>query len=98
MYGEGDCFLKCSRFDNGFTVEIMDPAIVKYNRANDKVKDYDKRKPYKSPWKSMVFKTAKELVNFISKNADKAIVAAKADDDTSEYETAWDMASSAKED
>lgn len=97
MYGEGECFMKASRFDNGFTIEIMDPAIVKYNRANDKVKDYDKRKPYKSPWKNMVFKTSKELIDFLVKNVDKAVVASKADSDTSEYETAWDMAT-AKDD
>ena len=34
MY-RGDEFLRISRFDNGFSVEIKDPGIVKYNKAND---------------------------------------------------------------
>lgn len=86
MYG-GDEFLRMSRFDNGFTVEIKDPGIVKYNKANDG-KEYDKRKPYKDPWRSFVFATSKLAIDFMEKNMDKAIVAAKTED-TNEYETAF---------
>lgn len=90
MYG-GDEFLRVSRFDNGFSVEIKDPGIIKYNKANDAVKNYDKRKPYKDPWRNFIFDTAEKAQKFISKNIAKAIVAAR-DEDTNEYQTAFDTA------
>lgn len=90
MYG-GDEFLRVTRFDNGFSVEIKDPGVVKYNKANDKIKDYDKRKPYKDPWRNFIFPTAEKACEFLTKNLDKAVTAAK-DEDTDEYQTAFDLA------
>lgn len=89
MYG-GDEFLRISRFDNGFSVEIKDPGIVKYNKANDG-KEYEKRKPYKDPWRNFIFPTAKKAIAFLEKNLDKAVTAAKTED-TNEFETAFDLA------
>ncbi len=93
MYG-GDEFLRVSRFDNGFLVEIKDPGIVKYNKKNDSVDDYKKRKPYRDPWRTFVFPTAQKAQAFMAANLDKAIVAAKTED-TSEFETAFDLAANA---
>ena len=89
MYG-GDEFLRISRFDNGFSVEIKDPGIVKYNKAND-AKEYDKRKPYKDPWRNFIFPSADKAIEFLEKNLDKAVTAAKTED-ASDYETAFDLA------
>lgn len=87
MMGESDSCVRIERFTNGFTVEIKDPAIVKYNAL-----PYDPKKsrPYKEPWKSFVFKTADEVIVFLGKNLKKAMVSPKTDDD--EYGTAFDMA------
>lgn len=89
---DGECFLKISRFDNGFTVEIKDPAIVKYNNARDNSKSGPgvPYKEYKDPWKSFVFKTDKEVSAFLAKNLNKAIVKAKATDFESSFDTACD--------
>lgn len=89
MYG-GDEFLRISRFDNGFCVEIKDPGIVKFNRTNDS-KTGNARKAWKDPWRTFIFDTAEKAQAFISKNIGKAVAAAKTED-TNEYETAFDMA------
>lgn len=95
MYG-GDEFLRISRFDNGFTVEIKDPGIVKFNKKRDSIN----QKPntpyvsYKDPWRSFVFATSELAQTFISKNIGKAITAAN-DEDSESYETAFDIASAA---
>lgn len=87
---DGESFLKISRFDNGYTVEIKDPAIVKYNDARTKTNN----KPgstyleYKDPWKTFVFKDDKEVTTFLAKNLKKAIVKAKATDFESSFDTA----------
>lgn len=96
---DGDCFLRMYRFANGFTVEIKDPAIVKFNVEREKKNQSSKGStyiPYKDPWRSFVFDTAAKAQAFISKNIDKAIVAAKAEDND-EYGTAFDMAASTPE-
>ncbi len=96
---DGDCFLRVYRFDNGYTVEIKDPAIVKYNAARDKKnsarKDGAPYLEYKDPWKSFVFDTAVKVQAFIGKNISKAIVAAKAEE--ADFGTAFDMAASTPE-
>lgn len=100
MYG-GDEFLKVSRFDNGFSVEIKDPGIVKYNKMRDAKNSASKGATYleyKDPWRNFIFDTAEKAQTFISKNIGKAIVAAKVED-SSDYETAFDTAvSSTKSD
>ena len=82
-----DCCVRIERFDNGFTVEIKDPAIVKANSKPDK-KD-GPYTPYKEPWKTFVFKTDAEVITFLTKNLKKAIASSK---DKDEYGTAFDMA------
>lgn len=85
---DGESFLKVARFDNGYTVEIKDPAIVKYNNARDNSKPNKPYQDYKDPWKTFVFKTDKEVTTFLAKNLKKAIVKAKADDFESSFDTA----------
>jgi hypothetical protein len=85
-----DCCVRIEKFTNGYTVEIKDPAIVKANN-----RPYDAKKPnsssrYREPWKSFVFKTDAEVVEFLRKNLKKAI--ASSDDDDDEYGTAFDTA------
>lgn len=93
MYG-GDEFLKVSRFDNGFSVEIKDPGIIKYNKARDEKNATSKGATYleyKDPWRNFIFDTAEKAQEFIGKNIGKAIIAAKVED-SNEYETAFDLA------
>lgn len=87
-----DSCVRIERFNNGFTVEIKDPAVVKYN---NQPYDPKKSRPYREPWRSFVFKTADEVVEFLKKNLKKAIVS-KTDDD--EYGTAFDMATTESDD
>jgi hypothetical protein len=94
-YGmNSDCCVRIERFANGFTVEIKDPAIVKYNAL-----PYDPKKsrPYKEPWKPFVFKTAEEVITFLTKNLKKAMVS-KSGDDADEFSTAWNMATTESDD
>lgn len=88
----GDEFLRVSRFTNGFSVEIKDPGIVKFNKAQDE-KKYDDRKTWKDPWRTFIFDTAEKACAFLEKNLDKAVVAAK-DEDATAYDTSFTMASS----
>lgn len=91
----GDCFMHMYRFDNGFTVELKDPGIVKYNidrdKKNSKRGDSVPYLEYKDPWKSFVFDDEESAVTFVSKNIGKAISAAKIEE-TTDYDTAWDLA------
>jgi hypothetical protein len=83
----GDCFLRMDRFENGFTVEIKDPAIVKANEKRDNSsKVYT---PYKDPWKTFVFKSSAEVQAFLKKNMDKAVVSSKP---ASDYDGSFDVA------
>lgn len=88
-----DSCVRIERFSNGFTVEIKDPAIVKYNALPY---DAKKSRPYREPWKSFVFKTPEEVVKFLSKNLKKAIIS-KGDDDGDEFGTAFNTAVSDKD-
>lgn len=85
--GSSEGCVRIDRFDNGFTVEIKDPAIVKYNAL-----PYDEKKsrPYREPWKSYVFTTADEVIVFLKANLKKAIADRKEKDD---FGTAFDIAS-----
>lgn len=51
--------------DNGFEVEINDPAVVK---ANVKSKG-----PWRNPMRTFAFKTCKEVVDFLKTNLEKAM-------------------------
>lgn len=83
-----DSCVRIERFSNGFTVEIKDPALVKYNALPY---DKEKNRPYKEPWKTFVFKTSDEVLAFLKKNLKKAIVNTN-DDDDDEYGTAFSTA------
>lgn len=89
-----DSCVRIERFANGYTVEIKDPAIVKWNNQ-----PYDKRdkaggSTYREPWKSFVFKTDKEVVAFLTKNLKKAI----ASPDGDEFGTAFNTAAAVEDD
>lgn len=79
------CVVRIERLNNGFEVEMTDPAIVEYNnkRDNSKAGIY---KPWKDPKVSYAFKTVKEVVAFLEKNLEKAM---PIDD---EYGSAFDAA------
>ena len=88
-----ECCVRIEAFDNGYTVEIKDPAIVKENN-----KPYDSKKTvnYRDPWKTFVFKTEKEVTTFLSANLKKAIKRPLVKDD--DFGTAFEVASSSSED
>lgn len=54
-----ECVLRVEKLQNGYTVEVCDPAQMKKN-SNSKL-------PYKSPWKEFAFTTEKEVLAFITK-------------------------------
>ena len=87
-----ETFLRLEKFDNGYTVEIKDPAIVKYNNKRDSENSTKGAvyQPYKDPWKSFVFKTDAEVLAFLTKNLKKAVASAKADDFDSSFNIACD--------
>lgn len=93
-----ETFLRIERFDNGFTVEIKDPAIVKRNNVRDKQNSLNSSNktpspyiPYKDPWKTFVFKTDAEVITFLGKNLKKAVGEAKADDFNTSFDTCCDI-------
>ena len=88
MNGE-DC-VRIERFTNGYTVNIKDPAIVKWNNQPYEKREKKGGPSYREPWKSFVFKTDKEVLAFLAKNLKKAIVAS--DNDGDEFGTAFTMA------
>ena len=57
MYNEEIC--RISKNTNGYTVEVCDPELKKRNK--------NPKAPYKSPWKSYVFKDIKQVNTFLSK-------------------------------
>jgi hypothetical protein len=92
MYGDDNCCIRVARKTNGYTVVIDDPAIVKYNRDRDKTNSTakgDKYLPYKDPSKTFVFKTAKEVLKFLTDNIEKAI---PNDDGDGSYDTSFKLA------
>lgn len=77
MYGDGDCDIRIQRHQNGYTVRITDPAIVKANRERDKTRSKgDSCCPsteWRDPQVSYAFTTRDEVSDFIKKNIDKAL-------------------------
>ena len=82
-----ECCVRIEVFDNGYTVEIKDPAIVK---ENDKTYDSKKAMKYRDPWKTFVFKTEKQVTDFLALNLKKAIKRPTTGDD---FGTTFDTAS-----
>lgn len=66
----GDCNIRISRLQNGYTVSITDPKIVK---AND---ERDSKDGCCSPWRdpnvTYTFSTIDQAIDFIKENVDKA--------------------------
>lgn len=80
-----DC-VRIERLENGYTVSLDDPAIVKANRAPSvKTATGYKSTPYRDPRKEYAFKTVEEVMAFLGKNLDKALVC-------NEYESSFDDA------
>lgn len=87
-YGSG-----CVRIDrkaNGYCVQVTDPAIVAKNNKRDSSKG--PYTPYQSPEREYVFKTVTQVVDFITKNLDKAL---PKDDAADSFESAFDKAAAA---
>jgi len=51
--------LRVEKLENGYTVEVCDPALMSKNSKPNK--------PYVSPWKEYAFTTDKEVLAFITK-------------------------------
>jgi hypothetical protein len=85
-----DCCVRIERFDNGFTVEIRDPAIDKKNKARDNSTKKDAPYvPWQDPWKTFVFKTDMEVTKFLAKNLKKAISKPQSD---GSFDSSFDVA------
>lgn len=55
------------RVTNGWEVEYEDQEIVKANKGGNKLGSMT----YRNPMKEMVFKSTKEVTDFLNKNLDK---------------------------
>jgi len=62
-----ECKVYIERKQNGYEVEIHDPKIVEQNR------DPSSKRPWRDPKRSYVFKSVKEVLDFLNKNLDKAL-------------------------
>jgi hypothetical protein len=81
-----DCVLRIDKLQNGFTVEVCDPAIM---AENDKPKNLS----YKSPWKEYAFSTSEEAVAFVAKALGKL---KPAPDDDAVFASSFNAAASEK--
>lgn len=69
MYG--DTIIRIRKLQNGFTVSMNDPAIVKKNRE----RDTSGKTPsvYRDPEVTYTFKDAAAVAKFVGENIDKVI-------------------------
>jgi hypothetical protein len=65
-----DCNIRINRAQNGYSVSITDPEIVKANDARDSKSDGCA--PWRSPDVTYVFATVEKAVDFIKENIEKA--------------------------
>lgn len=63
-------YVRIERMENGYEVEVQDPAIVKQNAGYDKKGN---RNSWKNPSRSYGFKSVEEVTAFLEKNLDKAL-------------------------
>jgi len=79
----GEFSIRIERATNGYEVSVRDPKIVK---ANEK-RDYSSKNPtpYRDPNREYVFKTLKEVLDWLGKHADKALPA-------DEFDSSFDAA------
>jgi len=83
-----DYKIEIERVANGYEVEISDPKIMKRNEESGK-NEYESG--YKDPKVCYVFKTEKEVMDFLAKNMSKALP-------KSEYDMAYDAATKEEND
>lgn len=67
------CTIRIERLQNGFTVRVTDPEIVKQNEKRNKSRDGECCAPWQDPEVSYAFSTKEEVVDFIKGNIDKAL-------------------------
>lgn len=79
------CTIRIERLQNGYNVRITDPAIVKKNNARESAAKGDSCAPWADPEVSYAFTKSSEVVEFLSKNIDKALPA-------DEYSSSFDKA------
>ena len=75
--------VRIERIQNGYTVAMDDPEIVKANRAPSK--PGGAYKPYRDPRKEYAFTDVAGVMGFLEKNLDKAL---PVDDYSSSFDTA----------
>jgi hypothetical protein len=74
MYGDSGCDISIQKHQNGYTVRITDPALVKSNRERkDSKSDGCCVSEWKDPQVSYAFTTRDEVTDFIKNNIDKAL-------------------------
>jgi hypothetical protein len=67
-----DCTIRIERLQNGFTVRVTDPKIVKQNDERNKGGD-SCCAPWQDPEVKYAFTTKEEVIAFITENLDKAL-------------------------
>lgn len=79
--------IRIERLENGYTVEMDDPAIIKANNKRDNSSSTGPYIPWKDPSRKFTFADAKGVIAFITKNVDKIMPETKSDFGTS-FDTA----------
>lgn len=74
------CTIRIERVQNGYVMEITDPEIVKQNRDKESY-----GKGWRDPDVKYTFDEASELLEFLTKNIDKALP-------MDEYDASFDAA------
>ncbi len=69
MYG--NTVIRIQKLQNGFSVGLNDPEIIKANRARDRSKG--ECAPYRDPEVTYAFANAAEVAAFITANLDKVM-------------------------
>lgn len=71
--------IRIERLENGFTVEMDDPAIIKKNRERDNASSKGPYQPWVDPSRKFAFKDEKAVIAFITKNVKKIVPETKTD-------------------
>lgn len=89
MYGDSICNIK--KAANGYIVEVRDPAIIKANKAREKLK-YDsaeyRAQPYRDPCREFVMNDKEAVIKFLTSQIDKLVP----DGDDQDYSSSFDAA------
>lgn len=84
-----DCNIRIERLQNGYTVRITDPEIVKKNNKRNESKD-GCCTPWQDPQVTYTFDTKDKVAKFVIENIDKALP-------EDEYSSTFDKAAAAAE-